>query len=66
LIRGAEPTIEILEIRSATQRDVLAVVNFLSAGQRVRRRATAEMGPFFQQTHTEAGFSQRDGRGKAR
>jgi hypothetical protein len=61
LIRRAEPAIEILEIRAATQRNVLAVVNFLSAGQHIRRRAAAEMGPLFQQTHAEAGFSQRDG-----
>ena len=66
LIRGADAAVEILEVRAASQRNVLAVVDVLAAGQHVRRRTAPQMGPLFEQTHAEAGFSQRDGRGKSR
>ena len=66
LVRRAHPAIEILEVRAAAQRHVLAIVHVLAAGQHVGRRAAAQVGPLFEQTHAEAGFSQRDGRGKSR
>ena len=65
-VRSADAAIEILEIGAAAQRDVLAIVHVLAAGQHVGRGAAAQMGPLFEQTHAEAGFSQRDGRGKSR
>ena len=66
LIRRADAAVKILEVRAATQRNVLAVVHVLAARQHVRRGTAAQVGPLFEQTHAEAGFSQRDGRGKSR
>ena len=42
--RGADAAVEIVEIRAAAQRDVLAVVDVLAAGQHVGRGAAAQIG----------------------
>ena len=63
---GADAPVEIVEIRAAAEGHVLAVVDVLAAGQRVGRSTATEEGALFEQTHAEAGFSQRDGRGKPR
>ena len=44
LIGGADAAIEIVEIRAAAQRDVLAIVDVLAAGQHVGRGAAAQEG----------------------
>ena len=66
LSRGADATIEIVEIGAAAERDMLAVVDVLAGGQDVGGGAAAQKGPLFEQTNAEAGVSQRDGRGKPR
>ena len=66
LIRGAHPAKEILKVRAASQRYMLAIVDVLAAGQGIRGRPPAQVGFLFQQTHAQAGFSQRDGGGKSR
>src|SRR5690242_10615552 len=57
---GADAAIEIIEIGAAAKRYVLAVVHMLAIWQHVGRCAAAEEGTLFEQTHTPAGFSQRD------
>src|SRR5712692_1021820 len=56
----ADAAVEIIEIGTAAERDVLAIVDVLAVGQHVRRRAAAEKGTLFEQTNAPAGFSQRD------
>lgn len=63
---GAGTPVEICKIRTAAERDVLTIVNFLATRKRKRRRATAQVRPFFDEANAEARFSQRDGAGKAR
>ena len=57
---GADTPVEIFEIGAAAKGHVLAIVHVLAVGQHVRRRAAAEEGTLFKQTHAPAGFSQRD------
>ena len=62
----AYPPVKIFKVRATSQRDVLAIVHMLAAREHVRRGTATQMGPLFEQTYAEAGFSQRDGRGKSR
>src|SRR5713226_5175548 len=50
----ADAAVEIIEIGTAAERDVLAIVDVLAVGQHVRRRAAAEKGTLFEQTNAPA------------
>src|ERR1700681_6600 len=56
-VRGAHPAIKIFQVRATTERDVLAIIHMLAAREHIRRGTPTQVGPLFEQTYAEAGFS---------
>src|SRR5580692_1741885 len=60
LAGGADAAVEICEVGTAAERDVLAIVDVLAVGQDVGSRASSEERALLKQTNAPARFSQRD------
>ena len=60
LVGGSDATIEILEICTAAERDVLTIIDVLAVRQDVGSGAAAEEGALFEKAYAPAGLSQRD------
>ena len=61
---GADPAVEIVKIRAATEGNVLAIIDVLPAGKVVGGGAASQEWAAFEQANPETGVSQRDGRGR--
>ena len=57
---GADALVKILEVGTATERNVLAIVHMLAIRQGIGSRAAAEVGPLFEEPYAKPSVSQRD------
>ena len=66
LIFRTGTAIKIGQVRAAAKGDVLAIVDYVAIGQRIRRGTSPQVRTLFEQADSEARFSQRDGGGQPR
>src|SRR5205807_8652732 len=59
-VRGADAAVKIVEIGAAAERDVLAIVHVLAAGENGGSGAATEVRPQLKKFYAPAGLSQRD------
>src|SRR6185369_7168951 len=51
----ADTSVKVFQIRAATERNMLAIVDVLTVGENVGRRAATQSRTFFEQRNAEAG-----------
>lgn len=55
----SRPLVKVRQVRAATQRYVLAIIDMRAVRQRVGSRATAQIWPLLKQANANAGFRER-------